>query len=60
MFKKLSAAIAASVCCLGNPALATPHDYNDYQQLTDKAQLRWRDCDGATTMWTKLKHLGYV
>jgi len=36
MFKKITAAIAASVCCLGNPALATPQDYNDYQQITDK------------------------
>jgi len=36
MFKKLAAIAASTVCCLGNPALATPHDYNDYQQLTEK------------------------
>ena len=36
MFKKLAAIAASAVCCLGNPALATPRDYNDYQQITDK------------------------
>ena len=36
MFKKLAAICAATICCLGNPAGATPRDYNQWQQLESK------------------------
>ena len=36
MLKKLIAIASTAVCCLGNPAGATPRDYNDYQQLGEK------------------------
>ena len=38
MFKKLAAICAATICCLGEPAGATPRGYSTWQELEAKLQ----------------------
>jgi len=45
MLKKLLAIASTAVCCLGNPAMATPREYNSYQDITEKL-----NSIGVTTM----------
>ena len=51
MLKKLLAIASAATCCLGNPAMATPREYNTYQDITEKL-----NSIGVTTMVQNLCH----
>ena len=51
MLKKLFAVASVATCCLGNPAMATPQNYNSYQDITKKL-----NSIGVTTMVQNLCH----